>query len=57
MQNNDPDRKDEVLLSEKRSISLAVAKQNDEKQESRCLSILLHSDQEAQLLNGQKAYL
>lgn len=57
MQNYDPGGKDEVLLSEKRSVSFAVAKQNDETQESQCLAILLHSDQEAQLLNSQKIYL
>lgn len=45
MQNYNPGAKDKVLLSEKRSISFAVAKQNDEKQESQCLAILLHSDQ------------
>ena len=57
MQNYDPGGKDEVLLSEKRPVSFAVAKQNDENQESQCLAILLHSDQEAQLLSSQKTYL
>lgn len=57
MQSYNPGGKDKVLVSEKRSISFAVAKKNDEKQESQCLAILLHSDQEAQLLNSQKTYL
>lgn len=50
-QNYDTGSKDEVLLSEKRSISLTVAEQRDEKWDSQCLTILPHSVQEAQILN------